>query len=441
MASNHCKNDYCSEMHSVVGQLINALTGLTHNENFNNDIAQIKEQFLQINAEAIISLNKDILPSHQSVDNSLSPMELENIECKKQINQLEVQLKEKDMKILLLEDALRKYGNTETATPKEQIQCASPSLLLLPPKSYPQPLECISKNKEGLLLPGDDRDLFPYIGNTESAKFREHPLTRMEEQKLMRGYTWPQRDKVTHAAWKCIMLSIIEDAKREGISEETIARSVHFHLQNDTTNSNYVYKHGKYDITCLKDAIKALSELDLMESHYTKEERFERVKQLPEEMALDFMDRIIFEFDQIFGSDAKGRNRIIKSHFVKNFSINGIKINHQRNKWLLAYSDFYELALAAENIVERESNAIKRYEKEIGCCSGHEKKVGASEVIKGVTADGLIVCFRCSETLHLGKDCKNQKFCAICGHCAEHTTRYHHKMRTVTEQDSDRTGF
>ena len=120
--------------------------------------------------------------------------------------------------------------------------------------------------------------------------------------------------------------------------------------------------------------------------------------------------------------------------------MNGIKINHQRNKWLLAFSDFYELALAAGNIVEKESIAIKRYEKEVGCCSGHEKRVGAPEVIKGLTVDGQIVCFRCSEALHLGKDCRNQKFCAICGHCAEHTTKYHHKMRTVTESIAQNAG-
>ena len=225
------------------------------------------------------------------------------------------------------------------------------------------------------------------------------------------------------------MLILIRDAKELGISEQKIARSINCHLLNDCVESQYLYHHQRYNTSSLNDMKRALSELDSAECYLTGEERFNKTRQLPGESALNFMDRVEFECKEIFGANNGANNRKIKKHFIENFTLNGIGLDLQKYNWLNAYYDLHELALAAEGILNQKPSEPTKDENKDRRSSSHKQKVTAEEVIKGTSKEGFIVCFKCSETLHLSIQCRNPRFCSICNSSINHTTKQHYKCK------------
>ena len=72
---------------------------------------------------------------------------------------------------------------------------------------------------------------------------------------------------------------------------------------------------------------------------------------------------------------------------------------------------------------------LTNHENKDGCSSSRKRKVTADEVIKGTSKEGFIVCYKCCEPLHIGKQCRNSRFCSICNSCMNHTTKQHYKRK------------
>ena len=72
---------------------------------------------------------------------------------------------------------------------------------------------------------------------------------------------------------------------------------------------------------------------------------------------------------------------------------------------------------------------LTKHENKDGCSSSRKRKVTPDEVIKGTSKEGFIVCYKCCEPLHIGKQCRNSRFCSICNSCMNHTTKQHYKRK------------
>ena len=264
-----------------------------------------------------------------------------------------------------------------------------------------------------------------------------HGPTKTEMYKLLKSAKWPKPEIFhTHDEFVVAIRTQIDNIRRQGVNDNEIA----FHLNNELIASSlgpsYATHSRGMDVTSLNGVLKALIGCDQMSNLLTKNEKWERIRQAPNEDLYSVMRRLESAYeDYQIGDlrDKRARLRIIREQFCHAASLPAHISNNLRHcqdlqdMVFIAIEDLRKQQWQQHNTQNVASSNVNSMTTNRPTPDSNWPRAPTAFEFDHNNKD-ILVCLRCRLiNQHKANGCPYKKFCSNC-QIEGHTDYEHRKV-------------
>ena len=304
-------------------------------------------------------------------------------------------------------------------------------------------------------------------------------MTQSEAIEAVKQMEWPDRGNFyTDESWRSVYKRQIDAAVKRRIPDDIIVSAVSQSLiKTKKTAEIYSKMEEVYNGSTLSGIIKIIENFDCELSCEDKQGQLNEIAMEDGETARSYLGKLRRAHKQLFPKeDSKER---VRKAFLEGFKWEGKSLDRRSKQFLMCTPDMLDLPKRTMERIKENGNLdemetkcqplppIKSYAQQNGYQRERAEDVhvdpqslsrqmgptmaqqeqssrtrslahvgqgsGSGEagihrasheaVIRGQTASGAKVCYRCASTSHIAKNCKNNRYCAYCGIETIHLTR------------------